>query len=317
VAAVDVEAEASSAGVQRSGLAYANALVASPAAFGPKHFTLPPGHPADVTTRVYIGDLHGRLWKFLSADPTRALLMADLGADQPIGTSAALLGLPASGLSTSSKPFVFLASGNDSRATGTFKMFSFRDDGDDTTATYGSASGTPDAGVKVYSPAFYLFSKTFVLPNFRGTIQPATFVNRQGNGRVFYGGTRFNPAGTPDAPPPYPCRSSFDSIIFALGAETGGAAYDLNASGSDEYMMFTNSRKTGMQIIQTPVPPGAPPGSTTAGTLQIDEGLGGSVTAPPIPGEKPKIAGPPSVGMADIDLQGRRFAQMTIPQICQ
>lgn len=319
VAAVNVETEAAAAGVQRSGLAYANALVASPAAYSAKSFDpLQPGHPAEPTTRVYVGDLHGRLWKFLSSAPSQALLLADLGADQPVGTAAALLGLSAA-TGAPAKPYVFVTSGNDSRATGTFKIFGFKDDGDDTTATYGSATATTDPGVRVYSPAVYQFSRAFDLPNFRGTIQPATALTIGGNGRVFFGATRFNLPGSPEAPPPFPCRSSFDSLIFALGAQTGGAAYDLNSSGDDAYLLFTNSRKTAIQVIKQPTPPSAPPGTRGKGMLMIDEGLmaSGSVQPPPAPGLQPQIPAPPNVGMVTTDSAGRTFPQLTTPYLCQ
>lgn len=316
VAAVDVEAAAVAAGVQRTGLPYANAVVASPAAFSASQLVSgTPAHPADPTTKVFVGDLHGRLWKFLSSSPSTPLLMADVGADQPLGTAPALLAI-------AQKPYVFVTSGNDSRAPDTtnFKYFGFRDDGDDTTATYSaSPTSTTDPGVKVYSPAAYLFSDVLGT-KFRGTLQPATALSSANNGRVFFGGTRFNDPGTAFAPPPYPCRSSFDSVIFALGAETGQAAYDLSGSGDDRFLVFSNSRKTALQIIKEPTPPGAPPGTQGKGQLVIDEGLlgGTSVTPPPPPGIQPQIPGPPTVGLANPTTQDpRQFPQFTTPRLCQ
>ena len=82
-------------------------------------------------------------------------------------------------------------------------------------------------------------------------------------GRVFFAGTRFNPpypVGAPFAPPPctglgcnpvVPCRSSFDSIVFALGAKSGDAAFDLNATGDDSYVVFDNSKIAGLAIFAT------------------------------------------------------------------
>ncbi len=311
VAAVDVEVEAAAAGVTRSGIAFQNALVSAPVSYSASQIASAstPGHPADPTTRVYIGDLYGRVWKFLSATPNQALLLADVGADQPIGTAGALLSL-------GGKPHVFMTSGNDSRATGAFKLFGLRDDGDDTTATYGSATVTPDPAVKTYAPGAYLFSR-LLGTDFRGTIQPATAFGGA-NGRVFFGGTRFNEPGTPFAPPPPPCRSSFDSVIFALGAETGGAAYDLNTSGDDSFLVFSNSRKTAIQVIKEPSPPGTnQPGR---GRLVIDEGLmgSGSVMPPPPPGVQPKLSGQPAVGLAGPSTKDpRAFAQYSTPRLCQ
>jgi hypothetical protein len=333
VAAVNVETEAAVAGVQRTGMAYANALVASPAAYTASAFnSIQPGHPADLTTRVYIGDLHGRVWKFLSSAPNQALLLADVGANQPIGTAAALLGLSPDGIAPQA-PYVFVTSGNDSRASGTFKIFGFKDGGDDSTATYGSPTTNNDSitptptpaivpvapAVKVYSPAVYQFSRSFGAADFRGTIQPATALNSAGDGRVFFGGTRFNQPGTAFAPPPFPCRSSFDSIIFALKASGGGAAYDLNASGDDSFMVFSNSRKTAIQIIKQPTSTSTPT-AKGKGMLMIDEGLmgSGSVQSPPAPGLQPQIPGAPNVGMLNQDpTSGRAFPQMTVPRLCQ
>jgi len=39
--------------------------------------------------RVYIGDLWGRQWKFLTAAPDKPLPVADLGTDQPVATANA------------------------------------------------------------------------------------------------------------------------------------------------------------------------------------------------------------------------------------
>ena len=67
---------------------------------------------------------------------------------------------------------------------------------------------------------------------FRGTVQPATLFTAATPplGRVFFGGTRFNPPNSTFAPPSctglscnpvVPCRSSFDSVVYALGAKSG------------------------------------------------------------------------------------------------
>lgn len=103
------------------------------------------------------------------------------------------------------------------------------------------------------------------------------------NGVAFWGGTRFNRAGTPNAPPPFPCRSSFDSVIFGLDATTGTAAFDLNGNGStDAYAIFQDSRVIGISIISDP--------SDTAGQrLEYDEGL----RKPNVPETPPPPAGVP------------------------
>jgi hypothetical protein len=76
---------------------------------------------------------------------------------------------------------------------------------------------------------------------FRGTSQPATAFNSVGNGRVFFIGTRFNAPGST-------CVSSFDSILYALTALNGDAAYDFNNDGSEDLStLITGTRVTGVQ----------------------------------------------------------------------
>jgi hypothetical protein len=110
-------------------------------------------------------------------------------------------------------------------------------------------------------------------------VQPATAFNpdpdplvpNDESARVFFAGTRFNPPATPNAPAPPPCVSSFDSVLFAVGAESGGAAYDLNAAGDDRSIQIAGQRiqavrvSDGKLVIDTglrannPPPPPAPP----------------------------------------------------------
>src|SRR6185503_7640454 len=59
----------------RAGASFRNALVAPASAYNVEQFTCPTcgppvEHPMNgIITRVYMGDLHGRLWKFLTARP--------------------------------------------------------------------------------------------------------------------------------------------------------------------------------------------------------------------------------------------------------
>lgn len=314
IAAVDVETVAQSNGLDRTTLTYPNALVANAVGFNPAVFSLlETVHPAaSAPTRVYIGDIHGRFWKFLTARPEVAIPVADLGEDQPIGTAASLLGMPPS--PDVPVPFVYAAAGAESRADGPFKMFGFRDDGTDTQVTIGG--GVVANQVTTFPPMVSLHTRTYdqgqPLANcgyteeavFRGTIQPATAFECSAItagtcsdpvGRVFFGGTRLNLPNTVFAPPTplacgtgdYPCRSSFDSIVYALGAKTGLAAYDLNASGDDAYRIFRDNRIAAIAMLadpdpgaggssfntdegemkappKPPPPPGVPPTSTTA-----------------------------------------------------
>jgi hypothetical protein len=138
-------------------------------------------------------------------------------------------------------------------------------------------------GIDVYPPMKSDFVIEFET-GFRGTVQPATFYSPLAStsvlGRVFFAGTRFNGPNSQFAPPtpPFPCRSSFDSILYGLGAESGLAAYTL-PSGED-HVIFKDSR---LAAISTQA---APQGSQ----LGKDEGLskvGKPRDPPPAPGLAP------------------------------
>jgi hypothetical protein len=237
---------------------YANALVADAVSFNVEEFVTDDAeHPLNAKTeRVYIGDLHGRVWKFQASDPATAIEFADLGADQPIGAAVSLLNLPPG---PTGKPHVFVSTGNDTRQSTTNRLFKIAGFRDDTPAGAGTA----------------LFNKNMETL-FRGTVQPATAFAISGTsvlGRVFFGGTRFippPPASTLSTPIATSgvCRSRFDSIIYGLGAESGLAAFDLNSAGSDDFMILDNSRIAAITIIADTTAGG------TGSTVHIDEGLG-------------------------------------------
>ena len=277
---VDSVAAASYAALVRAGMPYANAIVANPVVFNASRFLYAaggvksPNVAAAPARRVYVADLHGRLWKFLTAAPDKPLPVADLGANQPVATAAALLGLPAN--DPNAKAYVYVTSGNENRATQNprFANFGFLDNGSDTDLTV--LAPVTQNGIQVYPP----MESKFVIPFedlFRGTVQPATAFSETaaGKGRVFFGGTRFNrPASTYAPPvPPFPCRSSFDSILYALGAQSGLAAYNL--AFGNTYQIFQDSR---IVALSTQAAPGA-------SRLAKDEGLAktGQPIEPPPP----------------------------------
>jgi hypothetical protein len=297
----------------RSGFtAYRNALVANAVGFNPKVFSpLTTVHPAaSQVTRVYIGDVHGRLWKFLTARPDVALPVADLGSDQAIGTAASLLGLPPQ--PGTPVPYIYVSAGAELRSAGPFQIFGFRDDGTDTDTAIGpgSTAGT----VTTFLPSVQLFSRFFDqgTPDancgltqeavFRGTVQPATAIECSGItvgactppviGRVFFAGTRLSLPNTKFAPVTplacgtgtYPCRSQFDSIIYAVGAETGLAAYDLNSAGDDAYRIFRDSRIAAITMQADPDP------GRGGSSFTPDEGLMKGTPAPPPPPGVPPTA---------------------------
>ena len=272
---------------------FPNALVAGPAAFNPERLKFQTGvaevNPAlDLTTRVYFNDIHGRVHAVIEPTGTSLRIqkvLADVNDNattvlHPLGVPPALLNYqdslpPASG----PKPHIYVESGHDNRifppdadpaTTPPFRLFALRDD--DLTAD-------PDATDKVAGPVRVLFVKD--LPNlYRGNVQPATAFTGIGEGRVFFAGSRFNPPGTQFAPPPPPCRSSFDSILFALGAGSGNAAYDLNGTGQDEYVEYSSQKVNAIQV--------------KSGILVVDRGLGAEV--PPPPPAPPEILTAPTTG---------------------
>jgi hypothetical protein len=105
-------------------------------------------------------------------------------------------------------------------------------------------------------------------------------------GRVFFGGTRLSLPNTKYAPitplacgaGDYPCRSQFDSIVYAVGAKTGQAAYSMGGDTSG-YKLYRDTRIQSIQMIADPSPTHGP------GRLNIDEGrLTNPVKPPPPPG---------------------------------
>jgi hypothetical protein len=297
----------------RAGAAYPNALVSNAVGFNPKIFSpLTTVHPAaSQVKRVYIGDVHGRLWKFLTARPDVALPLADLGADQPVGVAVSLIGMPPQ--PGTPVPNIFVTSGADKRAAGPFLMFAFRDNGTDTDTAIGAGGAgcvdpsAPCQGtVTTYLPAVRLFTRFFDQGTpegscgytteavFRGTVQPAAAFECSAVsvgtcttpvGRVFFAGTRLSVPNTKFAPITplacgsgvYPCRSQFDSILYALGAATGLPAYDLNASGDDAYRIFRDSRIAAITVQADPDP------GRGGSSFAPDEGLMRGIPKPPPP----------------------------------
>ncbi|HWX23963.1 MAG TPA: hypothetical protein VN083_02935, partial [Vicinamibacteria bacterium] len=299
-AAVDVNGPAVPASLSRAGIAYPNALVADPAGFNPSQFTeltTPANLSGTATERAFIGDLYGRVFKFLAADPTKIEPVADLGIDQPVATPAALIGIIPTIGPKIPQPYIYVESGNETRQpdTTTFKYFGFKDTGDKADTSPGSSTGTPDPAVFVFQPNItFLFDGQFPT-SFRGTIQPATAFNNANppQGRVFIAGTRFNPPGSAFAPPvpPYPCRSSFDSVVFGLGAVTGAGAFNLSTGPNTAMIVISGVRMTGISISTD-----ASPTNASGTRVNLDFGkAGGLPNPPPPPGINPNTGGAPAI----------------------
>jgi hypothetical protein len=191
-----------------------NALVASPAAWNPFQLD-PPGvlvrTNADYVTRVFIPDLHGRVWKFTGSSGN--LFTEVPGADQPIADGPALLKLPFASASSPGGDFVYVGAGHDRRVAeppSGFKIYGLKDTGGDSST------------VEVTSPEF----EDAYPVGYRNNSEPQTVFNAAGAGRVFFVGLRYN------GPASGACLSTFDSYLFGLGAETGAYVYDFDGDGN-------------------------------------------------------------------------------------
>ena len=248
-------------------------------------------------TAVYFPDIHGRVWKLSASDPSVApLMLADVNGtgvtQHPLGVSAAMLNYedpPSQGGNGSERPHLYVESGNDNRiflptdpvpTTPPFKAWGLIDRNPD--------DPTDASGDDVTGPVKVLFAKEFPAL-YRGTTQAATAFAEGGFGRVFIAGTRFNPPGTTNAPPPPPCRSSFDSILFALGAASGNAAFDLN-DGNDEYVEYRDEKVMSVQAVR--------------GHVVVDRGLGADIAPTP----------PPAVLISQ-PVPGSVFNGISVPEI--
>jgi hypothetical protein len=291
--------------------AFANAIVANVTAYNPKEFdagTSP--HPAAAkTTRVYVGDVHGRLWKMITTAPGTAILVSDFGENQPIAAPVSLLGLPNTDGSGTVQPYVYVVTGHDRRVDPTLTDESFVAAGIQDIQADGDPA--PPAAVclpTVSAPCLWVqeLKQEFegATQFFRGSVQPATLIAETDDapplnlGRVFVAGTTFNPPASRFAPPGCPgdprcsagqvtpCRSSFDSIVGGFGAKTGAAAFDLNDTSvaSDNFAIFDNSKIAGIGIVAVATEGGGDQ------RLIVDEGL-----------NRPTSAGPGTGGMPTAD----------------
>jgi hypothetical protein len=220
-------------------------------------------------TAAFVGDLHGRLFRFSTNALTTPTILKDLGPNQPIGVAVAALELKDG---TIRKPFVFGVTGADNRifdpkgvplvATPPFVMFGVRDDGSGITDLFSSVSTTG----------------TIPFPErFRGSTQPlvASVDAATGDANVvFFIGTQFNPAGT-SLTSTEPCVSSFDSIFFAVTAVSGNAAYDRQTGATDDRSSIWRGQK--VQNI-----------TSRGGKVVLDTGLNAGGPPPPPPPPAPQ-----------------------------
>jgi hypothetical protein len=188
-----------------------NALVASPAVFNPHTFDRSKLDPRDYSTRSYIGDLQGNVYKLdsSSTDPANWTfkVIASLGLNQPIGAPVAFLSDP----NVPDTIYFFVGSGGDSRvqaAGGTFKLAGFLDDDPD-------GSNTP---APIINGGGFLID---LGAEHRVFIAPVTAHTADGNGTVFFASTRPEFVAAT-------CTNTFSSTLYAFQARTGLAAFDMD-----------------------------------------------------------------------------------------
>ena len=261
-----------------------NALVANPAAYVAAQ--LAPGfvgNPAASTAAlVYFGDLHGRMWKFITDAPGALIQLQPTtpqtfppfstsytdSPDQPIGASAALLNLD--GI-----PHVYWETGNDLRVIppANFNFVAMADVGSNSLNP--TTTQTDPLARKFVLPLDNAALSPLQLAGYRGTAQPATAFNATGVGRVFFTGVKFFDQDVTTGN----CKSGFDSVLFAVGAVTGSAVYDLDSNGSvtsgDRAVVLANTKVNAIR--------------GSMGQIVLDKGdIGTSAPpAPPAPGAAP------------------------------
>lgn len=254
-----------------------NAIVASPSAFIPSQLVsgFVGNASAGIPTFIYVGDIHGRLWRFApefasgATCGTGCTLFGDFGANQPIARGVALININTDG--TTAKPHIYGETGDDVRVTPAgvtaplqttppFKLFGLRDD---------ALTSDPSGSDGVNGPVTVLFLTNLPnspAPGYRGTAQPAAVFNTQGNGRVFFVVTQFTPpAGSASG-----CISDFKSLVYAVTAATGTAAYSF---GVKPY----TGRLGGVSIVSSP---------TEGARVLIDSGTPAAPPAPPAVGNQ-------------------------------
>ncbi|HXV63005.1 MAG TPA: hypothetical protein VEK15_20060, partial [Vicinamibacteria bacterium] len=194
-----------------------NALVAMPTLYNPHQVDV--ADNKDYTTRVYIGDVQGNIWKLVTdqADPANWSLVkfAEVGLDQPITAAVAILAD-----ANNQQVYVMAGTGGDTRVDATttdFKLVGYIDN---------DAEGANTAQYPLGSTPFW---DQPLNPEERVYVTPVT-IGQVGDtvpALVFFAGSKaeFDPNE---------CNTGFTSTLYALGIESGLAEVDLDGTGGDD-----------------------------------------------------------------------------------
>ncbi len=199
-----------------------NGLVATPKAYNGflEDWDAPFDPSEDFTTRVYIGDLQGKVhklncnesnpanWTFTTNAGTEFF---DLGTDQPITTMIETY-------RHNTDVYILVGTGGDQRANSTFQFAALLDENDS------------NQGILVWSYELPDGERVFASPVVGGDI-------------VFF-------ASSVQALNANTCTIDYSSTLFALGVESGMAAFDLDTgqSGDQESASLGDGKVTGLYV---------------------------------------------------------------------
>ena len=169
-------------------------------------------HNQDFATKVFIGDLHGRVWKLDCSAMNPSLwtfdVFYDFGSGQPIASGAALLKDPGA-----DQLLVFTGTGADTRVTSAagFKLAGLVDN---------DADGFGGKPIALTSGGSFLVS---LAAGHRVWATPVTADTSDGQGAVFFGSSL-------NAYDAVACGRRFTSALYGYAARSGLGAYDLDAT---------------------------------------------------------------------------------------
>ncbi len=207
-----------------------NAVVAMPTLYNPHQQDV--ADNKDYTTRVYVGDIQGVVWKLVTTDfnPNNWTIrkFAELGKNQPISAPIALMNDP-----NNQRVYVMAGTGGDLRVSSTnnqFKLATLIDVDLDGANTSQYPLGSTPFWSQVLNPG----ERTYVAPVTVGTLE------NSGMPLVFFAASApgFNVST---------CTGFFNSSLYALGLLSGQPEVDLDGGGgTDTSVAIADSKITGL-----------------------------------------------------------------------